>query len=53
MQLLQNPKQSNINNLNNVRHEGSRHFRNKMKEYLKANVVELETYRKLKNIRAM
>jgi hypothetical protein len=37
--------------LNNVRCEASRHFRNKKKEYLKANVIELETNSKNKNIR--
>jgi hypothetical protein len=30
----QDPKQSNVDNLNNVRREASRHFRNKKKEYL-------------------
>ena len=29
MQWLQDPKQSNVDNLNNVRCEGSRHFSNK------------------------
>jgi len=29
MQSLQDPKQSNVNNLNNVRREASRHFREK------------------------
>ena len=28
MQWLQDPKQSNVDNLSNVRHETSRHFRN-------------------------
>ena len=51
MQRLQDPKQSNVNNLNNMRREASKHFRDKKKEYLKAKVIELETYRKLKNIR--
>ena len=41
MQWFQDPNQSNINNLNNLRHEASRHFRNK-KEYLKAKIDELE-----------
>jgi hypothetical protein len=48
---LQNPNQSNVDNLNNVRREASRHFRNKKKEYLKAKVNELETNAKNKNIR--
>jgi len=33
--------QSNVDNLNNVIHEASRHFRNKKKEYLKAKIDEL------------
>jgi len=36
MQLLHDPNQSNVDNLNVVRHEANRHFRNKKKEYLKA-----------------
>jgi len=36
MQWLQNPNQSNVDNLNNVRCEASRHFRNKKKENLQA-----------------
>jgi len=51
MHWLQNPKKSNVDNLNNVKRGASRHFSNKKKEYLKANVVELRTYRKLRNIR--
>jgi hypothetical protein len=35
MQWVQNPSQSNVDNLNNVRREASRHFKNKKKEYLK------------------
>jgi hypothetical protein len=42
MQWLQNPNQSNVDNLNTVRREASRHFRNKKKEYLKAKINELE-----------
>jgi hypothetical protein len=51
MQWLQNSNQSNADNLNNVRREASRHFRNKEKEYLKAKINELETNSKNKNIR--
>ena len=51
MQWVQNPKQSNINDLNNVRCEASRHFKNKKKEYLKAKINELETNSKIKNTR--
>ena len=43
MQWLQDPNQSNVDNLNSVRREASRHFRNKNKEYLKAQIDELET----------
>ena len=49
MQWLQDPKQSNLDNLNNVRRDASRHFRSKKKEYLKAKIEELES--KIKNIR--
>ena len=42
MQGLQDPNQSNVDNLNNVRREASRHFRNKRKEYLKDKIDELE-----------
>jgi hypothetical protein len=38
MQWLQDPNQSNAGNLNNVRREASRHFRNKKKEYMKAKI---------------
>jgi len=51
LQWLQNPKQGNEDNPNNLRREASRHFRNKKKEYLKANIGELEIKGKLKNIR--
>jgi hypothetical protein len=42
MQWLQDPKQSNVHNLNSVRREARRHFRNKRKEYLKAKIDKLE-----------
>ena len=32
MQWVQNPNQSNVDNVNNVRFEASRHLRNKRKE---------------------
>ena len=51
MQWLKDPNESNANNVNNARHEARRHFRNKMKEYLKAKIGELETNSKIKNIR--
>jgi len=52
MQWVQDPSQSNVDNLNNVGHEASRHFRNKKKAYLKAKIVELENNSKIKNIGA-
>jgi hypothetical protein len=51
MQWLQNPNQSNVDNLNNVKREAGRHVRNKQKEYLKAKINELETNSKNTNIR--
>jgi len=48
---LQDSNQSNVDNLNNVRHKSSRHFRNKKKEYLKDMIDALETNIKIKNIR--
>jgi len=47
MQWLQDPNQSNVGNLNNARDETSRHFRNKMKEYLKSPIDEVETNSKI------
>jgi hypothetical protein len=40
-----------VYDLNNVRYETSRYFRNKKKEYLNAKIVELETNYKIKTIR--
>jgi hypothetical protein len=51
MQWFQDPNQSNVGDLNNVRREASRYLRNKKKEYLKAKIDELETGMKVKNIR--
>ena len=42
MQGLQDPNQSNVDNLNNVRRKASRHFKNN-KEHLQAKIDELET----------
>jgi len=50
MQWLQDPNQSNVDNLNNVRCEASRHFRNKKKE---AKIDDRQTNSKIKNIRGM
>ena len=38
IQWVQDPSQSNVDNLNNVRREVSRHFRNKKKAYLRAKI---------------
>jgi len=51
IQWLQDPSQSNVDNLNKVRREVSRHFRNKRKAYLRAKIEELETNNKIQNIR--
>ena len=50
MQWIHDPSQSNVDNLNNVRCDASRHFRNKKKAYLRAKVEKLETNSKIKNI---
>jgi len=51
MHWLRDPNQSSVHNLNNVRCEAWRHFRNKKNEYLNAKIQELETNSKIKNIR--
>jgi len=51
MQWIQDPSQSNVDNLNNVSREVSRYFRNKTKAYLRARIEELETDSKIQNIR--
>jgi hypothetical protein len=51
MQWLQNPNPSDVDNLNNVRHEASRQFRNKKKKYLKDEINGLQTNRNNKNVR--
>ena len=49
--VVQDPSQSKVDNLNSVRREVTRHFRNKKKAYLRANIEELETNSKIQNIR--
>jgi hypothetical protein len=51
LQWLQNPNEINGDNLNNVRREASRHFRNKKREHLKNKINVLATNSKKKNIR--
>jgi hypothetical protein len=50
LQWLQDPSEINGDNLNNVRCEASRQFRNKKNEYLKDKTNELATNSKNKNI---
>jgi hypothetical protein len=40
---LQDPSEIKVNNLNNVRHKVSRHFRNEKREYLKERINEVAT----------
>jgi len=51
IQWVQDPSQCFVDNLNNVRHEASRHFANDKKACLKAKFEELETNSKIKNLR--
>ena len=53
MQWVQDPSQSNVDKLNNVRREVSRHFSNKEEAYLRAKIEELENNSKIRNIRAL
>jgi len=50
MQWMQDPNQSNVDILKNVRREVRRHFRDKKKAYLRAKIEELETNSKIQNI---
>jgi hypothetical protein len=51
VQWMQDPSKINADNLNNVRCEASKHFRNKKREYLKDKINELATNSKNKNNR--
>ena len=51
MKWNQDPSHSNADNVNDVRRDASRHFRNKKKAYLRARIEELETNSKINNIR--
>jgi uncharacterized protein YaaR (DUF327 family) len=51
LQWLQDPSEVNGDNLNNVRCEASRHFRNKKREYLKHKINEFAANSKNTNIR--
>jgi hypothetical protein len=48
---LQDPSKINGDNLNNIRREASKHFRNKMQQYLKEKINDLATNSKNKYIR--
>jgi hypothetical protein len=52
-QQLQDPSEINGDNLNNVRCEAGRYFRNKKREYLKDKMNELAMNSKSKNIRCI
>jgi hypothetical protein len=49
LQWLQDPSKINWDNLNNVRCEASRYFRNKKREYLNDKINDLATNNKNKN----
>jgi uncharacterized NAD(P)/FAD-binding protein YdhS len=51
LQWLQDPSEINGDNLNNVRSEASRYFRNKKRQYLKDKINELATKSKNTNTR--
>jgi hypothetical protein len=51
LQWLQDPSEINGDNLNNVRCEASRYFKNKKTEYMKDKINELAMNSKNKNIR--
>ena len=51
MQWIQDPSQSIVDILNNVRHEVGRYFRDKKNAYLRAKIEELGTNSKIQNIR--
>jgi hypothetical protein len=48
--MVTGPEPNKWDNLNNVRHEANRHFRNKTREYLKE-FMSLQQHSKNKNIR--
>jgi hypothetical protein len=53
LQWLQDPSEINGDNLNSVRHDASRYFRNKKREYPKVEVNEIATESKKKNNRGL
>jgi hypothetical protein len=53
LQWLQDPSVINEDNQNNVRHEASRHFRNKSMEYVRDKINRLAMNSRNKNIREL
>jgi hypothetical protein len=53
LQWFQDPSEVNEDDLSNVWWEGSRHFRNKKREYLKDRINDLESSNKNKSITAL
>jgi hypothetical protein len=53
LQWLQDPRQINGDNLNNIRHEASIYFRNKRGNICKTKLMGLATNSKNKNIRVL
>jgi hypothetical protein len=53
LQWLQEPSEISGDNMNSIRRETNRHFRNKKREYLKDKINELPMKSKNKNIREM
>jgi hypothetical protein len=53
LQWLQDPNEINGDNLNNVRSEARRYFRNKKREYLKVKINELAANSKNNNIKEL
>jgi hypothetical protein len=51
LQWLQNPSQINGDNVDNVRYENRRNFKNSKKEYLKEKSSRFETNSKNENVR--
>jgi hypothetical protein len=51
--MVEGSKPNNGDNLNNIKHQASWHFRNKQKEYLKDIVNELTANSKKKNVREL
>ena len=51
LQWIQDPRQSNVDILNNVSREVSRHFKNTKTEYLRDKIEELGTNSEIQNIR--